>query len=89
MTTVGRADTCYVIVRPVGVGGVVGVVVLRDDVILTLSFGQMELSFSVSHPQAQFVAAQTAEHHTVVLWNLQTEEGTLELMRIVVQHLDI
>ncbi len=87
MATVLRADTCDVIVRAIRVSGIACVVVLRNHVVSALGFGEMELTLSVSHPQTEFVTAQRAEHHAVVLRNVEADELALELMRIIMQHL--
>ena len=67
MTSVSRADACHVVVAAIRVGGIAVVVVLRDDVVVALLAGQMELSFSMSHPDAELRATQRAEHHALVL----------------------
>ena len=71
MTTVGAADTSHIVVGAIGVGRIAGVVVLGNHVVSTLGLGQMELSFAVSHPDAEFRTAQRTEHHAVVLRNAQ------------------
>ena len=84
MAAVGRADASHVVVRAVGVAGILSVVVLSYHVVVILGLGQIETSLAVSYPDAELVAAQTAEHHAVVLWNAQSEELAFELLADVV-----
>ena len=51
MTTVGRADTCHVVVGSVRIGGITGVIVLGNHVVAALWLRQMELTLTVSHPK--------------------------------------
>ena len=86
MATIGRADTCHVIIRAIGVGGIAGVVVFRNHMVGAFCLRQMELTLAVGYPQTKFRATQRAEHHTIVLWDAEADELTLKLMRVVVQH---
>ena len=58
MASVGRADTCNGIVGAVGVARIFGIVVFCDNIIFVFALRQIEFAFSVSHPDAQLVAAQ-------------------------------
>ena len=40
MTTIGRADTCYIVVRTVRISGVAGIVVLSNYIVSALSLRQ-------------------------------------------------
>ena len=40
MTTIGRADTCHIVVRTIRISGIASVVVLSNHVVSTLSLGQ-------------------------------------------------
>ena len=87
MATVSRADTGYIVVGTVRISGITVMIVLGNDVIRALCFRKREFALSVSYPDAQLVAAQTSEHHAVVLRNAQRDELTLELVAVVMQHL--
>ena len=63
------------------------VAVLGHHVVLVFAFGQIELAFAVSHPDAELVATQRTEHHAVVLRDVETQIGTLKLVGVVVEHL--
>ena len=89
VATVSRCDTSHIVGGTVRVAWIARVVIFRHDVIVLLSLGQTEVAFSVSHPQTELAAAQRAEHHALVLRNLQGDELTLELVAHIVQHLCI
>ena len=86
VASVGRADACNVVVGAVRIARIAVIVVLGNNVVLVLCLRQVELSFAVSHPDAQLLTTESLEHHAVVLGNLKCEEGTLELMGVVVEH---
>ena len=87
MAPVFRTDASHVVVAAVGVGGIFGVIVFGDDVVVFFALGQLELSFAVSHPDAELRTAERTEHHALVLRNLQRHETALKLVRVVVEHL--
>ena len=70
MTTVGAADSCHVIVRTVGVAWIFSVVVLCNDIVVVLRLWHIEASLAVGHPDTQFAAAESTEHHAVVAWDV-------------------
>ena len=84
VTTVCRADTCYIIVRAVRVTRIFSVVVFCDDIVLVFCLREVEPALAVCHPDAEFVAAQRTEHHTVVLRNGQIQERAFKLLAGVV-----
>ena len=86
MTTVGRTDASHIEVGTVRVGRIAVVVVLRNHVVVALTARQRELALAMSYPQAQLGTTERTEHHTLVLRNLKGDEGTLELVRVVVEH---
>ena len=84
MTAIGRADTSHVVSRSIRIAGILSVVVLSNNVVVVLRFGQVETALSVSHPDAKLVTTERTEHHAVVLRDGQTEEGALELLADIV-----
>ena len=47
------------------------VIILSNDIVGALWFGQSKLAFSVGNLQAEFIAAQRSKHDTVVLGDSQ------------------
>ena len=58
VATVGRADARHVVGGAIGIGRIAGVVVLSDDVVVSLRAGQAEVPLAVGHPDAKFAAAE-------------------------------
>ena len=50
------------------------------------AFWQVELAFTVSHPDAEFRTSEVAEHHRIVFRNRQADEVGFKLVAIVVVH---
>ena len=86
MSSVFGADTSHAIVATIRIAGIGVVAVFGNDVVTFLTFRQAELTFSVGNPNAELTAREASKHHTVILWNGQPKERTLELVRVVVQH---
>ena len=86
MASIGTADTCCCEVAAVGIGRITLVAVLQYDIVILLLAGQGEFAFSVSHPDTEFTAAETAHQHALVGLYSQTDEVRLELVTVVMQH---
>ena len=50
------------------------------------SFGQMEFSFTMSHPNAEFATAKIAKHHRIVCRNGESHKVGFKFVAIVVLH---
>ena len=70
MATVSRADARHIVVRAVGIGRIVVVVVFCDDVVVAFAFGQRESTLAVRHPDAEFRPTERAKHNALVFRDL-------------------
>ena len=86
MATVSRRNASHSVVATVGVSGVVGIAIFQCDVVVFFVYRQRELTLAVGYPDTQLRANQRAEHHSIALLDVQTDERRFELVAIVVQH---
>ena len=86
VAAIGRTDTSHAVVRTVRVARIAVVAVFQHHVVVVFRQRQRELAFAVSHPDAEFVAREAAEHHAAVGRNRYADKGALKLVAVVVEH---
>ena len=81
-----RGDAGNAAWRAVGVGGVGAIAVLCHHMVAVGSFGEMEFSFTMSHPDAEFAATKVAKHHRVVCRNGEPHKIGFKFVAVVMLH---